>query len=148
MGKTLAITSITSSPSSILQLNHHPPLLLVEAAHAVHTDASAEWRYGTFEHRPETEEAHTGKPRRHRLFTEALRTVYSGGIGKRKTFFFFFLIFQKKRKIIFKKAESKNKTRNSAEKRKIDIPDIYMCVCVCVCVCMCKHMYVIITLFL
>ena len=131
MGKTLAITS---SPSSISQLSHHPRLLLVEAAHAVCLHETllqvSDFEYraeirGTIEHRPETEEAHTGKPRRHRLFTEALRKVDSGGVGKRKKFFS--AIFQKKRKIIFQKAESKKKTRNSAEKRKIDIPGTCFC---------------------
>ena len=68
----------------------------------VYADTSAEWRYGTFEHRPETEEAHSGKPRRHRLFTEALRTEYSGGIGKRKKIFFF--DFSKKAENHFKKS--------------------------------------------
>ena len=33
--------------------------------------------------------------------------------------------FSKKRKVIFQKAESKKKKRNSAEKRKIDIPAVY-----------------------
>ena len=64
--------------------------------------SSAEWRYGTFEHPPETEEAHTGKPKRHRLFTEVLRTVNSGGVGKRN--FFLFSIFKKKRKVKKKKS--------------------------------------------
>ena len=68
-------------------------------------DTAPEWRYDTFEHRPETEDAHTGKPKRHRLFTEVLRTVSSGGVSKRKKNFLF-AIFQKKRKIIFEKAES------------------------------------------
>ena len=60
-------------------------------------------KIGTFEHRPETGEANTGKPRPHRSSS--------------------FAIFQKKRKINFKKAESgEKKKRNSAEKSKIDIP--------------------------
>ena len=49
-----------------------------------HQISSAEWRNGAFEFRPETEEAHTGKPRRYQLFTEALQTVNSGGGGKTK----------------------------------------------------------------
>ena len=54
------------------------------------------------------EEVHTGKPRRHRLLTEVLQTVDSGGVGKRILllflllgFVFFFAIFQKKQKIAF-----------------------------------------------
>ena len=70
---------------------------------------SAEWRYGAFELRSETEEAHTGKPRRHWLFTEALRTIDSGGVGTRKKKILF-AIFKKKWKIIFKKAESEKKS--------------------------------------
>ena len=82
----------------------------------VYADTSAEWRYGTFEHRPETEEAHTGKPRRHQLFTEALRTEYSGGIGKRKKKIFF-RFFKKSGKSFLKKRKVKKKAefRRKAE---------------------------------
>ena len=54
MGKTLAITS---SLSSILPLNHHPPLPLIEAAKAVRQHAARlrAWIYGAFELQPETE---------------------------------------------------------------------------------------------
>ena len=70
-------------------------------------DTASERWYGTFKHRPETEEADTG-------FFELAVSVNE----KKKSL----CDFLKKRKIIFKKAESKKKKRNSAEKRKIDIP--------------------------
>ena len=110
MGKTLAITS---SPSYIPPLNHHPPLPLVEAAHAVSQHAAwrqiltTERRYDAFELRPETEEAHADKSRCHWLFTEVLRTVDSGGVSKRN----FFLAIKKKKKKK-KKAEFRRKAED------------------------------------
>ena len=111
-----------------------------EWRHGTPGDTARRWRYGTFEHRPEMEETHTSKARRHRLFTEALRKVDRGGVGKRKKKKknFFVAIFQKKRKITFKKAESKQtkkRERNSAKKRKIDIPGVFVCVGVWMSVC-------------
>ena len=65
------------------------------------------------EHRPETEE-----PRRHRLFTEALRIVDSGGVGKRNKFLLLRFFkksgksFLKKRKVKKKKAEFRRKAED------------------------------------
>ena len=41
----------------------HPVTLLSSSSRQLmlYADTSAEWRYGTFEHRPETKEAHTGR---------------------------------------------------------------------------------------
>ena len=87
---------------------------------------SGEWRYDTFEHQSETEEAHTGKPKRHRLCTEALRTLYSGSVGNEKKKIFFG-DFSKKAENHFKKSRKlKKKKRNFAEKWKTDIPATYI----------------------
>ena len=56
------------------------------------------------EHRPETEE-----PRRHRLFTEALRIVDSGGVGKRNKFLLL-RFFKKSGKSFLKKRKVKKKS--------------------------------------
>ena len=82
------ILAITSSPSSIPP----PSLPLVEAAHAVRQHAAL-LQVSDFECRVEKRRlrtstgngrsACTGKPRRHWLFTEALRTIDSGGVSKR-----------------------------------------------------------------
>ena len=116
MGKTLAITS---SPSSIPPLNHHPPLPLVEAAKA----GVEKQRFRSAELRPRTStgngKAHTGKPRRHRLFTEALQTVDSGSVDKRNKKNLG-AIFKKKRKTIFKKAESKKKKKAEFRRKAED----------------------------
>ena len=97
-GKTLAITS---RPSSIPPLNHHPPFTLVEAAHTIRQHAawlrasrfqtlSGDTTLSNLDWKPETE---TGKPRRHWLFTEAIRTLDSGGVSNEKRIFFFGAIF-------------------------------------------------------
>ena len=88
-------------------LRHHPPFPLIEAAHAICQHAawlrasrfrplSGEMALSNSDRKLETEEGTTGKPRHHRLFTEAIQTLDSGGVGN-----------EKKRKMILKKAESK-----------------------------------------
>ena len=85
------------------------------SAHAMHQHAawlqplSGDTALSNFDRK--RKKAQTGKPRRHRLFTEAIRTLAIVAVSVMIFFFFFFFgaIFQKKRKIILKKAESKKK---------------------------------------
>ena len=123
MGKTLAITS---RPSFIPPLNHHtpPPLLSRQPRWA--------WRNSAFEApnfdlvlKPETEKripANQDVTNCPKLFE---RLIVAVSINEIKKIGGGGAIFQKKRKTIFKKAESKKIKRNSAEKRKIDIPDTH-----------------------
>ena len=131
MGKTLAITS---SPSSIPPLNHHPPLLLVEAAHAVrwhkcqveirHFRTSTGNGRSTYQKKriPANQDVTDCLPK---LFEQHIVAV---SVNEKK-FFFFFDFLKKSGKSFSKNAESKKKKkkkkRNFAEKWKTDIPDTY-----------------------
>ena len=127
MGKILAITS---SPSSIPPLNHHPPLSLVQAVYAVrqHTawlqssDFECEWRsvLSNFDRKqkkrtPANQDITDGLPK---LFEQLIVAV---SVHEKKNFFVCDFS-QKSGKSFLKKRKVKKKRRNSAEKRKIDTP--------------------------
>ena len=121
MGKTLAITS---SPSSIPPLNHHPPPSSRQPRRA--------WRNGAFEApnfdlvlKPETEKRIPANqdvtdclPK---LFERSIVAVSINEIKKN-----WWRFFKKSGKQFLKKRKVKKKKRNSAEKRKIDIPVLFI----------------------